>query len=121
MGKLYVVRDEETGEPLECYTDEEIAHMEWEYQKSQHAKRASKLHGVVDVLGTLPAGTLIMEKGLAEMLGKCTASIKAAVERGELPRPVRLMGKNTWTAGTIIKHMESRIEAATRKFLRLSA
>ena len=116
----WVLRDEE-GNILEGFTDAELGANEWEYQKQQHAMRASKLCGVVDVLGTLPAGALITEKGLAQILGKCTASIKAAVERGELPRPVRLMGKNTWTAGTIIRHMESRIEAATRKFLRLSA
>lgn len=49
------------------------------------------------------------------------ASIMAAVEHGELPRPVRLMGKNTWTAGAIVRHVEARLDAEARKFARLRA
>jgi hypothetical protein len=75
--------------------------------------------GVFSNLGGLPMGALITEIGLARLLGKCAASIKAAVERGELPRPVRLMGKNTWTVGAIIRHHEARLEAESKKFGRL--
>ena len=45
----------------------------------------------------------------------CRETIKRAVERGELPRPVRLMGKNTWTAGAIVRHLEARLEAEARR------
>ena len=75
--------------------------------------------GVFANLGVLPTGAPITESGLAGLLGKCTASVKAAVERGELPRPVRLMGKNTWTVGTIIRHLEARLENEAKKFTRL--
>ena len=55
------------------------------------------------------------------MLGKCVASIKAAVKRHELPLPVRVMGKNTWTAGALIQHIERRLAEQNRKFLKLRA
>lgn len=76
--------------------------------------------GVFLDLGSLPPGTLITEDGLAGLLGKsCRKTVKRAVEKGELPRPVKLMGKNTWTAGTIIRYLEKRLEAEDRKFARL--
>ena len=77
------------------------------------------LPGVFAAIGALPPGALITEAGLAKLLGKCTASIKAAVHRGELPFPVRLMGKNTWTAGAIVRHHENRLEAIAKKFAKL--
>lgn len=80
---------------------------------------ASDLPGVFATIGRLPPGSLITEEGLAGILDKCTASIKAAVKRGELPWPVRLMGKNTWTAGAIVRHHEARLDSEARKFSRL--
>ena len=77
--------------------------------------------GIVEALGELGPGAWITEAGLARLLGKCTASIKAAVERGELPRPAKLMGKNTWTAGALVRHLEARLEHEARKFARLRA
>jgi hypothetical protein len=77
--------------------------------------------GVFATLGSLPPGALVTELGLENLLGKCIASIKAAVERGELPRPVRLMGKNTWTARLLISHHEARMEAEARKHGRMRA
>lgn len=74
-------------------------------------------NGLYIVLGSLPAAALVTEDGLARLLGKeCRESIKRAVERNELPRPVRLMGKNTWTIGTIVRHVEARLEAEARRF-----
>jgi hypothetical protein len=76
--------------------------------------------GIFPDLGSLPPGTLITEEGLARLLGKgCRETIKRAVERGELPRPMKLMGKNTWTLGAIVRHLEKRLEAEERKFARL--
>ena len=73
--------------------------------------------GIYIVLSTLSAKTLITEDGLARLLGKgCRESIKRAVERNELPRPVRLMGKNTWTVGAIVQHIEARLETEARRF-----
>lgn len=59
----------------------------------------------------LPA-TIVTEAQLAQALGRHPVTIKRAVERGELPPPVRLMGKPTWTGAVILKHLESRLEQA---------
>jgi len=97
----------EDGEFQEAVSDEEI-----------EAQRRSD-PGVYARLAELAPNTLVTEEALARWLYKCVASIKAAVERGELPQPARLMGKNTWTVGAIIRHIEASIEAETRKFSRL--
>lgn len=72
--------------------------------------------GVFSKIGELPAGALVTEDGLALLLKRgCRETIKRAVERGELPRPVTLLGKKTWTAGAIIRHHEQRLEEAARR------
>jgi hypothetical protein len=78
-----------------------------------------KFPGIVLALGLLPAGALITEQGLARIMGKCVASIKAAVTRGEFPRPSKTMGKNLWTVGALLRHIEARIKKETEKYLRL--
>ncbi|OGP56782.1 MAG: hypothetical protein A2V67_15050 [Deltaproteobacteria bacterium RBG_13_61_14] len=65
--------------------------------------------GVVAELGELGPGAVITEAGLARMFGRHPASIKRAVSRGELPRPCKLLGAPTWTAGAIVKHLEARL------------
>lgn len=71
--------------------------------------------GIVRELGELGPGAVIFEDGLASLLNRHPASIKRAVERGELPRPARLLGKPAWTAGAIIKHLETRQENAAKE------
>ena len=76
--------------------------------------------GVFPKLGALPPSTPVTEDGLAQLLGKsCRETIKRAVARGELPPPVRLMGKNTWTVGAIIQHLEDRLKDTARRFSRM--
>ena len=70
--------------------------------------------GVVRDLGELPSGAILEEEALARIFGRCTVSVKRAVERGELPPPVRMFGKPCWTAGAILAHVEARLEAAKR-------
>jgi predicted DNA-binding transcriptional regulator AlpA len=78
--------------------------------------------GIFPELAALPPGTLITEDGLAGLLGRtCRETIKRAVERGELPRPVKLMGKNTWTAGAIIQHVEDRLKDEARRHGKMHA
>lgn len=71
-------------------------------------------HGIVQ-LGTLSPNSLISEAGLAEMFGKCRDSIKAAVDRRELPPSVRIMGKPMWTVGVIVRHVETMLESEAKK------
>ena len=73
------------------------------------------IHGVIAALGELPPGAILYEKGLAELFSRHPTSIKRAVQRGELPPPVRMFGANAWTAGALIQHIEKRLDFAARK------
>jgi len=72
-------------------------------------------------LAALPPETPLDRADLARMLGKCETSIMRAVKRGELPRPVRLMGRPTWTARAILNHLTARLDAAAREREKLAA
>lgn len=71
--------------------------------------------GIVRDLGDLPTGAILREEDLARIFRRHPVSIKRAVERGELPPPVRMLGKPRWTAGAILAHLEARLEAAQRE------
>jgi predicted DNA-binding transcriptional regulator AlpA len=75
----------------------------------------ARLPGIIVALADLGAGALISEEALAHLLGRHRASVKRAVRRGELPPPVRFLGRPTWTAGAILRHMEDRLEKAARE------
>jgi|GEM_PF-4840992 len=77
--------------------------------------------GVYAEIGRLPPDTPITEEGLAKLFGKCRDSIKSAVDREELPRPARIMGKPTWTVRAIIRHIEMMLESEARKSRKHSA
>ena len=77
--------------------------------------------GIVRELGELPPGAIVEEDALAKMFGRHAVSVKRAVERGELPPPVRMFGKPCWTAGAILAHIEARLEDAKREAEREAA
>jgi hypothetical protein len=76
--------------------------------------------GIIAALAELPPDALIDEAGLMRIFGRCAKSIKRAVTRNELPRPVRLFGKPTWTAGAILSHLNSRLDEAKKDAERLA-
>ena len=71
--------------------------------------------GMVKELGELSPGTILEEEAVARIFGRHSVSVKRAVTRGELPPPVRLFGKPSWTAGAILAHLKARLEAAQRE------
>jgi hypothetical protein len=76
--------------------------------------------GIVRELGDLGSGAIITEAGLARLLHRHPASIKRAVERGELPHPTRLLGGPVWTAGSIVRHLEARLAEAAKEAERMA-
>jgi len=80
----------------------------------------TKETGVIAALAELPPDALIDEASLARIFNRCTTSVRRAVTRGELPRPVKLFGKPTWTARAVLDHIAKRLEAAKRDAERLS-
>jgi hypothetical protein len=80
-------------------------------QGSRHARLAAAM-SVQRELADLPEGAIVTEEALARMFSRHSVSIKRAVRRGELPPPVRLMGEPVWTVGTLLRHLEARLEVA---------
>ena len=72
-------------------------------------------------LAALPAGTPVDEAALARMFTCCRASIKRAVQRGELPAPTRMFGRPFWTAGAVVRHVEGRLTEAQKEAEREAA
>ena len=61
-------------------------------------------------LAKLPADTMLPEEALMKMLNKSRKSIRRSVDRGELPAPVRVMGKRVWTVSSIVQHIQNRLK-----------
>ena len=72
--------------------------------------------GMYAELGALPSGAPVTKDELAVLFDRASISIDRAVERGELPRPAKLLGKDTWTAGSIIRHIEKRMQQAIEEY-----
>ncbi len=78
-------------------------------------EQPTRMPGVIAALGELGPGAVIMEDGLCALFDRHGSSVKRAVERGELPPPIRLFGQNSWTAGVLIRHLEGRLQEAAEK------
>jgi predicted DNA-binding transcriptional regulator AlpA len=66
---------------------------------------------VITKLGEYAPETLLDIEALAGIFSRCTATIKRAVRRGELPRPVKVCGKARWSVKCILQHIEKRLRA----------
>ena len=76
-------------------------------------------------LAALDRSTPLDAADLARLLGRCPKSIHRAARRGELPAPVRLLGRLCWTAGAILEHFGQRqgeaLKQGTRRDARIRA
>ena len=70
------------------------------------------LPGVIEELGSLSPKSIISEEGVARIFSRHAASVKRAVDRGELPPPVRIFGKSIWTVEAITEHIAKRLARA---------
>ena len=71
--------------------------------------------GIIAELGQLGSGAVISEEGMSRLFGRHPTSVKRAIERGEIPHPFRLFGRNTWTAGALVRHFDRLLEDAARE------
>jgi hypothetical protein len=76
---------------------------------------ANSLPGIIAALGELKPGSIVTEEGVARLFNRHVASVKRAVQRGELPPPCRLFGTNVWTAGILVQYIENRLEQAAKE------
>ena len=86
---------------------------------NERPRIAGELSGIIEEFEKRGRNTLITEKGMAEIFERCERTIQRAVARGELPPPVRMFGKNTWTAGAVIDHVKTRLEESAKEQERL--
>ena len=70
--------------------------------------------GIVRTLGDLAPDTIVSEAALAKVFARHRVSIKRAVERGELPPPIRLFGEPVWTIRALRDHMAERLDKAKK-------
>ena len=71
--------------------------------------------GVYPIFGELGPEALVTELGISRIFGRHQDSIRRAVQRDELPQPMKLLGQPTWTVSAIIKHFEKRLEEAAQE------
>ncbi len=66
------------------------------------------------VLGLLKAfgESLVTKEDLAQLFQRHPVSIQHAVERGELPPPIMLLGKHYWTVDVLARYFDKRLETA---------
>jgi hypothetical protein len=81
-------------------------------QEQQIRGERDNMPGIIATLGELQSGAIITEDGVANLFGRHAISVKRAVQRGELPQPVKLFGQNTWTVGALLRHTEMRLKEA---------
>ncbi|MEW6358499.1 MAG: hypothetical protein AB1696_19350 [Planctomycetota bacterium] len=77
--------------------------------------------GVIRALADLPPETIISEAALGKVLNRSKGTLKRAVQRNELPPPIRLLGEPRWTVGAIVAHIGKRLaeaQADRERFLR---
>jgi hypothetical protein len=77
--------------------------------------------GVISDLGCLPEAAVLTEDAVARMFGRSKWSVRRAVHRGELPPPTRMFARSVWTAGAIVRHIETRMATAAREAEKLAA
>jgi predicted DNA-binding transcriptional regulator AlpA len=71
--------------------------------------------GVIDALARYPGNTIFTLEAVARIFGRSPKSIYRATRAGQLPPPVRLFGRASWTAGSILTHLQNRLEQAQRQ------
>jgi hypothetical protein len=69
--------------------------------------------GIIALLGQLGNGALITEEGIGRIFNRHSDSVKRAVDRGELPTPVKMFGQPSWTVGCLLNHINGRLTKAT--------
>lgn len=86
-----------------------------EIEEPESLNETCQLPGIIRELGELPSGAIVTEEAVARLFRRHPTSVKRAVQRGELPPPCRLFGGKAWTAGTLVRHIEARLELAAKE------
>mgnify|MGYP001368255042 CR=1 FL=1 len=70
---------------------------------------------IIRALAELPDTAIVSEKAIARIFDRHIDSVRRAVQRDELPEPVRLFGQPSWTVRMLVQHLEARLEKASQE------
>lgn len=84
-------------------------------KEAKQTKSSDNPDGVILELGVYPPDAVITTSAIARIFKRSPKSIKNAVDRGELPPPMKLFGEHSWTVKSLVIHMECRMEEAKRE------
>ena len=76
--------------------------------------KTSTRSGIITALADLPADAYLDARALGDLLGCCKRSVERAWRRGELPSPIRFMGRYVWVMGAIREHLQEMQKKAIR-------
>lgn len=68
--------------------------------------------GVCTALAELPRDAHLDAEALGRIFGRCKKTIQLAWRRGDLPPPIKFMGRHVWIVGTILDHLQAKQEKA---------
>jgi predicted DNA-binding transcriptional regulator AlpA len=64
----------------------------------------------VSLAASISDGCILSQDEIAGIFDVAPSTVWRAVQRGDLPPPVKLFNKNTWTGAAIRQHLEDRLE-----------
>lgn len=70
-------------------------------------ENATESTGIYE-LAKMPRETVIDLPALARLFGRCEKSIARAIQRNELPAPMKFLGKRSWTIGALVDFLSQR-------------
>lgn len=70
---------------------------------------------MIEELLKLDERTIINIGDVAKISKVSPMSIHRAIQRGELPKPVKILGRDSWLVGHILRHINKRLEQAQEK------
>jgi hypothetical protein len=86
---------------------------------SNHLEAIGTYHQLSSLLKAF-GESLVTKEDLAQLFQRHPVSIQRAVERGELPPPIMLLGKHYWTVDILARHFEKRLETAAHDIERVT-
>ncbi len=70
---------------------------------------------IVKGFGDFPPEALVDKKIVSKQFGRCETSVDRAVSRGELPPPIKILGKNRWLVSKLLEHFREMHAQAKKK------
>ena len=81
----------------------------------QHESRQGPVPSVVYELGQLPPETFVTQQYVATIFGRSALSVRRAIQKNELPPPIRMFNDRGWFVRHLIRHLDLRFDAQLKE------